>query len=794
MAEPDANQVADVHMVDAPGETILQSPQASHVDDHDLEDDLQDDEPQPDESTSAEDDEAARQIRIEMLEGTVLDETIALSQIVANGTLPETQLDLPSDQRTLVKIAPYFGYLDAGQAKKFFMQVLAPGHMDLPDRLRAVYKETYGVEMHRPGWPTIEKQMVSMLALGPLDVDMASFAEKPVNKAVVNWVYIIEYLKRRWFLNPGAPFAGTSIPARLFNERTNLIVKILDRRADGAKPSNQKRTKARQLAKSKTLGAASRPFHAKVQTPRLERGPALSDPATRAQPIKNKLKFKASAARLMAAQRELEGRSNYASFLQKLRDQIESMEGTIEEQKEEVTTMEAGDEGFDELEKAIEVNTTRLDTLYRQLHGIKEGTIKMYSSAPDTNNMGLSTAAPKTVKYAQPTIPTESSDENKNNPKHFWFNKGMPIGIEQNHMIELDNFKATKWEYQDTDPLDLPEPNYAVGNGDNVVCRPRSQDASIAGLEKRVAALKTSASKETTATVAEQSSASKETTAPDAEQSSASKETAAPVAEQSSNIQAGEEEIVIPPEEEAVVGPVEAYSLAAQHFIEKAVEALHTRKERRRKAFVASDWEKVKSDGLCDSDELALRPVFGDVLKDKRYDGAALTNANDAEVTDETDDVAPMDESDEKFRLQADETANIMESHAKHPADLRKAENILHVDNRLHNKLPGQGPDSFTNLWWQMTGAAELVTRRRRAEKTKEENFRNACKNNHPSPDDVAFSEVDTGVILADEVGIGKTITWCISKLAVRISPGTLSAPGHRFPPAERPSPAFPYR
>jgi hypothetical protein len=119
--------------------------------------------------------------------------------------------------------------------------------------------------------------------------------------------------------------------------------------------------------------------------------------------------------------------------------------------------------------------------------------------------------------------------------------------------------------------------------------------------------------------------------------------------------------------------------------------------------------------------------------------------------------------NDEKLRLQVSDTTKLMDNHAYQPQQYEKSLNRGRTRYRKRSVIPAQNPNGNTNLWWQTTGADEMKLRRDQAVELRLNQLAELRKNKDP----LAHKKLRRGVVLADEVGIGKTDTCALYRLMV---------------------------
>lgn len=168
------------------------------------------------------------------------------------------------------------------------------------------------------------------------------------------------------------------------------------------------------------------------------------------------------------------------------------------------------------------------------------------------------------------------------------------------------------------------------------------------------------------------------------------------------------------------------------------------------------------------------------VLQASKYDALSYTeNATDPgketteagikKATRDSDDPATMDSNDPNTHATLDDVAALMDNNAFQPSDYRAALNMARIKSRLNPRIPGQSYKVKPNLFWQVTGAAHILQQRRAASKKRLNQLAQLLEQEHPYAVEASRDDLDHDIILADEVGIGKTDTAAAYRLIVSV-------------------------
>jgi hypothetical protein len=336
---------------------------------------------------------------------------------------------------------------------------------------------------------------------------------------------------------------------------------------------------------------------------------------------------------------------------------------------------------------------------------------KQFQTLPDISKKGLNVSDPVSKKDMVTAVFREVHTEDDTNPRAYWFRDSYVIGYPKDVIDEIMNFTGTDWNGDDNEP----DPTFAVGGG----------TAPSVGQDKDI----------------EMTNAG-DTSGGAAGRRLVSRSAIAPADAMSAGIDVS----TLTPTEKAVY---EANKQQAEN-----------RAKRMRYAQEIARYTEDPDTVQRDSD-----PGFtARLLQDTRYEGAHMTPKNN-EGDGSMDDVEDINNVD--MRVQIDDTTKLMDNHGYQPREYRKALEYARVASRKRPVIPGQNSEGNFNLWWQMTGSYES-NRRRDENEGKAVRQRRVCiLKKLPFAEHAAFTGVATGVVIADEVGVGKSDTCAASVLMV---------------------------
>jgi hypothetical protein len=334
-----------------------------------------------------------------------------------------------------------------------------------------------------------------------------------------------------------------------------------------------------------------------------------------------------------------------------------------------------------------------------------------------TRGKGVNIADPSKDNAKQAvTIRQSAYTPDANNPRQTWFFEGYVVGYAPETVVELQQYKECDWICDDDDP----EPNFNLGVQAAEAPKTKSVEAQLAALE---------------------------------------------VESSTVDMEDGVLPDALTPEQQATQAKEDKI---ARQALNSALKQRVTRLNVLRKVtgFKPGDISKQAEESHDHMDFTRA------LLKETAFEGIAHTDKKGSSSGTQKGNSAPErhDTNDLNSRAIVKDTSKLMDNEAYQPSNYQHALNVCKVQRRKNPRVPGQRKNGHCNLWWQTTAAAEMYERRTKATRQRLSNLLNLVAEDDPNAEARSRSNVEHGVILGDEVGIGKSNTVALYRKLVRLS------------------------
>lgn len=635
---------------------------------------------------------------------------------------------IPTNFQTYTQMAPYFNI--PKESKKEFISMVnesrIPKDIQIFDKIRDKFRDAHQGKDFRPSLGDILGRITNYreTSSGEFEIGMDDLAEEDHEDPLRLFAIVYEKFYRRWFMEPNAPFRHLPIEKDLIMDRVNGLVKLQDRGTGGRYANLGSKARAKLPKKpQKDWVLPPRKNKSKPSAPPLQSVTAIAGGLLNAATTDNS----GDAAALVTTDVE---------------DLPADGENSLHPHKRLTTAVPH------QPETSKTINKTR------KIKGVHI-----------TDRLGMNTSVPSSgVKRRNIAPPTMKHTPDANNPRDFWFREGRVIGYKAELVQELKDFKETDWVCDDDDR----EPTFNPG-GDNA---PEIQAITVEIGKTPAKMLQlindTITTKETAAAEALKAKQKEQETTEKGEGPAATTSSD----ETNESKSCGDEAVKSTETGEAAADKIDIKNDPEYDIARKAAKALRHRIDRLKTVRQATGLRlgeaMPKNAAAPDSD----KTFYQSLLAEQRYDDLSaceLPTDSTGNEDEENDPNKPKtaNVNDESLRLNADQASRMMNNKAFQPRDYKSALNNLKVARRKRPILPGQNINDHPDTWWQITAASNMYDRRIRNLEKRLSQLKQNLEKKVVNAKAASLTEVECGCILADVVGIGKTRTAGLQRLAV---------------------------